>query len=759
MKPATFLKCFALMLALPAGAFAAGNFYAWEFKPGHGGITSEKLTFASRSLTIEMWLNLEPESIVKGMNISSTMADGQTGFSISFVENPLHDHALELRVFTKTGKTPGGNDATRKNISIYFPKAAFEGQWGHLAYVVSEAGNNACGYLNGQPYADTIAPGGWTGNHPSQGLSIGAWWNDPKPVGKIAGYRIWSVARTAQQIADNYDKHLDPADNTGLQVNYRFDAFRREVENTAGNHHHGQCYPAVGWQQYHNQVTLAHAPENISIAQNQLAWSTCSAIAPDRNIAGNFIVGIEPETEKPVPNPLNGWTLYGSASPPSDFWTNCDNMPLAGSDQTVKVSDYAHVLYIRTSWTALNPAEDEYGWETNEQLQWMIDNARQRGMKLAFRVVVDSRDKSSDFTPPYVRNAGAQGYETQTGSKTVWSPYPDDPVFREKYTRFLHAFGQQFNDPDVVAFIDGYGLGKWGEGHSMRYLDAGNRRNVFDWICNLYLEQFTQVPVAINYHRLIGTEKDWGAPDPESQTMLESAFEKGFILRHDAFGMTDYYKEWEKKLAARWNYTRPILMEGGWVTSQHNISSDPRGYETIADVRQGEWDDSQEARVNMMDFRINETASWFQDAAPLLRRFIADGGYRLYPDTLSLPGTIVNGATAVIVHRWKNLGWGYCPSNIPQWNQKYKVAWRLLDQNDNAIATFVDTQTDVSKWIKDHPVTYRFTPSVAGLPAGNYTWAVAIVDTTRNNTKGINIAAKKNITASGWLRLMDVVVK
>ena len=54
------------------------------------------------------------------------------------------------------------------------------------------------------------------------------------------------------------------------------------------------------------------------------------------------------------------------------------------------------------------------------------------------------------------------------------------------------------------------------------------------------------------------------------------------------------------------------------------------------------------------------------------------------------------------------MGWGYCPTNIPQWNQKYKVAFALLDNNDKAVKVFVDEQTDLSTWLKGKPTTYNF---------------------------------------------------
>jgi hypothetical protein len=48
-------------------------------------------------------------------------------------------------------------------------------------------------------------------------------------------------------------------------------------------------------------------------------------------------------------------------------------------------------------------------------------------MELAFRIVVDSRDQGQN-TPLYVKEAGACGFQ-DPNNPSVWSPYPDDPVF------------------------------------------------------------------------------------------------------------------------------------------------------------------------------------------------------------------------------------------------------------------------------------------------------------------------------------------
>lgn len=215
-------------------------------------------------------------------------------------------------------------------------------------------------------------------------------------------------------------------------------------------------------------------------------------------------------------NPMQGWVIYaGLGDGLSDnFWSQYDKMK--SSDGFVNVSDYATTLFIRAAWTYFNPEEDVYAWQSTcntkpaQRLRMLIEGAKQRNLKLAFSFITDSRDKHDQFTPQYVRDAGAKGFETTTGSVQVWSPYPDDKVFQQKYEKFLTAFAEEFNDPDLVQFISGTGLGKWGEGHSVKY-STGNttpRTSVFNWITSLNARLFTRVPIVINYHRWILTNKD-----------------------------------------------------------------------------------------------------------------------------------------------------------------------------------------------------------------------------------------------------------
>ena len=162
----------------------------------------------------------------------------------------------------------------------------------------------------------------------------------------------------------------------------------------------------------------------------------------------------------------------------------------------------------------------------------------------------------------------------------------------------------------------------------------------------------------------------------------------------------------------------------------------------------------------MMDFRYGETNSWFTDVYSLVQKFNTSGAYRLYPDKISLPQSMHSGSTVTITHQWENAGWGYCPNNVPQWNYKYKVAFALLNRNDSSVAAlFVVSDAEPSKWIKGKPVAYTFKPVIQGVTAGEYIWAVGIVDTTKKNAIGISLGAKGNFTASGWLPLFNVTVQ
>lgn len=482
----------------------------------------------------------------------------------------------------------------------------------------------------------------------------------------------------------------------------------------------------------------------------------------------NVTVKFTVDKSSVLKNPLNGWVMYGSASGDPSYWDT--EYYVSDLAQNVKVIDYASACYIRTNWRTFNPEDGVYAWrDPSTKFYKMIHGALDRGLPIAFRIVVDGRDQGAN-TPQFVYDAGASYYLENEKYPDRKTPYPQDPVFQKYYEKLISELAKDFNDPTKMAFIDGYGLGKWGEGHNVVY-EPGNaitdsteifKEEVMDWITDVYSKNFTKVPIVINYHRVIGHPTSDGSANANSEKLLNLAVGKGYSLRQDAFGMTDYYRDWEKAYAATWMYKRPIIMEGGWIVNQHSYWNDSRGYRKgyPEDVRQGEYDDCKVAKVNMMDFRVGEeTQSWFQDAFSLVKKFNSEGGYRIYPEQVSVPEEVSSGVQITVGHKWRNIGWGYFPNNIPQWNYRYKVAFALLDESDNPCQVYVDEKCEPSKWVDGNSFSYK-TDIQVKVHAGTYWWAVAIVNTDEDEpSPAIQLAAKGTVTAGNWLKVRQVVVK
>ncbi len=483
-------------------------------------------------------------------------------------------------------------------------------------------------------------------------------------------------------------------------------------------------------------------------------------------IPGNETVKIIPDRTSVIHNPLNGWVMYLSGDADPSYFDTKVYVPDLGRE--VLIRDYASACYLRTGWKALNPEKGVYAWnDPTSKIYRLVKRAEELGIPIAFRVVVDGRDQREN-TPQFVFDAGAEYWLENASYPDRKTPLAIDPVWRRHYEEFVQAFAAYFNDPVKTAFIDAYGLGKWGEGHNVCYeqnnavtdMTSVYKADTMEWITKLYSENFTRVPLVINYHRQIGHPVSEGRnPQPDSEKVLQIAIDNGYCLRADSFGMKNQdwgYNNWERSYVKKWNFKLPVIMEGGYIVDSPGHQSGIRGdgYNSPAEVREGEFLDSQEACVNMMDFRYgNETKSWFTDAFSLVQRFVAEGGYRLYPTSVSVPSCGTFGDRLTVGHSWANLGWGYCPVNIKQWNYKYKVAFALLDSAGNPVKIFIDENADLSGWLKGKITSYTFDIDIKGVAVGAYTWGVGIVDTADGNNIGIRIAASPaQMTDTGWVR-------
>ena len=186
-------------------------------------------------------------------------------------------------------------------------------------------------------------------------------------------------------------------------------------------------------------------------------------LLPTGTVSGrDNVVHFTPDSTRVLRNPLSGWVMYMGRNWDENFWDTLgyDSMVTSEGD-TVRVSDYVSCAYMRTSWKSFEPEEGKYIWnDPDSRLMRLIRSVLDRGLRIAFRIVVDGRDQGQN-TPQYVFDAGAEGYYDPKAPGKNRSPYPDDPVFQEKYAKFLRAFAKEFDDPEKFEFIDAYSLGKW----------------------------------------------------------------------------------------------------------------------------------------------------------------------------------------------------------------------------------------------------------------------------------------------------------
>lgn len=489
----------------------------------------------------------------------------------------------------------------------------------------------------------------------------------------------------------------------------------------------------------------------LSIILSLFSLSSCAKSDPssdndidrDSAIEGNYIKRNEPNLTTLVKNPCTGWAIYcdGYIPNPKAYY---DKMQRCGA------LNYATHLYIRLGWAQLEPTEGEYAWNSNQYFKDLIAGAKERGIKIALRAYYDNRDYRHQITPLYVKEAGAEGYTSNSG---MWSPYTDDPVFLNKLEKFINAMAQEFNDPDVVDYIDGYNVGVWGEGFGATYKDPSKKDAVLYSLTKTYKEAFDKVLVVINAHSDIG--------DSQLRKVLN---DQDLIPRHDAFGSSRWLAERERKVMRDNFPQRCVIAESMYWLSQGPSTSIhiSDGFKDWRAVMVQTVKDAEKLRANTLDLRNYDEAFllWFKDAPDLVDYFMIKSGYRLCPTEISYPREVTIGDAVTFRSVWKNFGWGVCPNANSAWNYKYKVAFALLDPTTHQpVKLFVDSKSDPSKWLLNAPAEYMFNAEISGVNKGTYILAVALVDSSKPNLSvGLNIAAEKDIDSNGWLHINNIIV-
>ena len=375
-------------------------------------------------------------------------------------------------------------------------------------------------------------------------------------------------------------------------------------------------------------------------------------------------------------NPGMGWMIYAEEfgeplADADDFWGTVDPY----------VED-ASVLYLRLPWSRLEPVEGHYAWTEDDNYKRLVAGARERGLRLAFRVYVDSQDSHQQATPQFVFDAGADHYPAASDAALL-NPTVDDPVFREKFESFVVAFGAEYDDPGEVDFVDMNTIGHWGEMHSVRGLTAEKWTDTVQWLGSQYRDAFEHVLLALNIN-----------PDPFGYDAPDEQFEAGAIMRRDSFGSTEWFPQKDKDaILERWPGSL-LVAENCYQSFTTRETACDESFKPLRQMLERVVSDAQQLHANYLDLRHPEdVVTWVRDNPDLVQKFATTGGYRIGPTRATVP-TEISVDRAGLDVSWQNTGVGRLPNDNPQWAHKYKVSYALLDPKTSEPVHQVNSSAD-----------------------------------------------------------------
>ena len=445
------------------------------------------------------------------------------------------------------------------------------------------------------------------------------------------------------------------------------------------------------------------------------------------------------DDESTLQNPGMGWMIYAEEfgrplANEVDFWNTVD-----------PYVEHASVLYLRVPWSRLEPTEGHYAWNQDDNYQRLVSGARERGLRLAFRVFVDSQDSHQQSTPQFVFDAGADRYAAQSKPE-LFNPVIDDPVFREKFDSFLEAFGEEYDDPSEVDFVDMNTIGWWGEMHSIPGLTPERWAETVQWLGSQYRSAFGHVLLAINVN-----------PDEFGYDAIDEQLAAGAIMRRDSFGSTKWFDQEDKDaILERWPGSL-LVAENCYQSFTTRDEACDSSFKPLRQMLERVANDAHKLRANYLDLRHPEdVVTWVRDNPDLVQKFSTTGGYRIGPTRATMPEQISDGRAALSVS-WQNTGVGRLPNDNPQWASKYQVSYALLDPKSGEPVYRLASSVDPGTWITGESSVDKVDLAPTGVPVGRYELGTAIVDSTDGGQPGLDLAVDAS-KRNGWVVLGEIQV-
>ena len=183
--------------------------------------------FNGGSYTIESWVN------VTAIGNWARLMDFGNGAGL---QNVL------VALSSGTSGQPAVGIATNGSVNLYSPASLGTNQWAHVAAVFDAGTSNLTIYVNGvSTVSGTIIPPVNTSRTLNY-IGKSNWGGDALAKAQIDSFRIWSTARSVDQIQQGMQTNGYPAGTSGLQVQFTFDEGGRVAYDSSGNGRHMTLY-------------------------------------------------------------------------------------------------------------------------------------------------------------------------------------------------------------------------------------------------------------------------------------------------------------------------------------------------------------------------------------------------------------------------------------------------------------------------------------------------------------------------------------
>ena len=383
-------------------------------------------------------------------------------------------------------------------------------------------------------------------------------------------------------------------------------------------------------------------------------------------------VTVRPEaTRDALVNPGMGWVFYYYDN--SNWNYGADTAP----GDTLDWFPGCSTIYFRIPWCDLEPSEGDVRWD-------VIDSVAQpwiaAGKQIAFRFTC-SESAYDRAVPEWVSAAGAKGsFHTlrRNGDKgrRIYEPDWLDPVFMEKFEKFLAAAGRRWNGNPSVAFVDVGSFGMWGEGHTV--FTSNLPREKTDEIAlvhaRMHKRHFPDTPVVVSDD--VAGHQNMADDDPLMAKMREI----GIGFRDDSIMVAKrpsqwYHASWARRFAEA---GLPVVVE-----SRH----------FFADRDRSCWYEGGLLESTVAYRASYQGIHWWPDELLRLNRAEIEKvnlrlGYRLVLKEASWPKSVRMGDTIGVGAIWANAG-------VVAPNEPAFVCWTLLDDDGTVRWASVDETFDL----------------------------------------------------------------